>query len=93
MNRLEETLVILAEEAAEVVQQVAKIQRFGIDSEHLKESGTTQREKLVQEIGDFLCLVDALQDQGILSEQELVAAKRKKALKLEIWSKIYESSK
>jgi len=90
MNRLEETLVILAEEAAEVVQQVAKIQRFGIDSEHLKESGTTQREKLQQEIGDFLCLVDALIDQGIVTEKELDEAKRSKANKLLKWSKIYE---
>lgn len=91
MNKLEETLVILAEEAAEVVQQVAKIQRFGIDNPHLNDAaGITQREKLVQEIGDFLCLVDALKDQNILTEEELIMAKRKKSLKLEIWSKIYD---
>ena len=91
MNRLEETLVILAEEAAEVIQQVAKIQRFGIDNTHLNSTeGITQRDKLAQEIGDFLCLVDALIDQGVVTEKELEQAKRLKANKLLKWSKIYE---
>ena len=91
MNRLEETLVILAEEAAEVVQQVAKIQRFGIDNTYLNSTeGITQRDNLAQEIGDFLCLVDALVAQGVVTEAELDTAKKSKANKLLKWSKIYE---
>ena len=60
-----ETLVILQEECAEVIVEVSKVRRFGLDSIHYKDN-VTHNEKLEIEVGDVLAMVDILLDQGIL---------------------------
>jgi NTP pyrophosphatase (non-canonical NTP hydrolase) len=87
-TKIQEILDILQEECAEVVQNISKCRRFGMDNEYLKGSGT-QREQLVQEIGDVMLLVDLLQAYELFTEQELQAAKTRKSIKLAEWSNIY----
>jgi NTP pyrophosphatase (non-canonical NTP hydrolase) len=59
MNEIiREILIITQEEAAEVIQEISKVQRFGFDTTH--KSGQTNQEALEQEIGDFLAMVDLL---------------------------------
>ena len=48
--KVEEILDILQEECAEVIQAISKCRRFGI--ENVYKDGGTQREHLVQELGD-----------------------------------------
>ena len=86
-DRIRETLVITQEECAEVIQEISKIFRFGIDEMH--KSGVVHREKLNQEVGDLLCMIDLLIEQGLLNQQDLDAAKEKKIAKLKIFSKIF----
>jgi NTP pyrophosphatase (non-canonical NTP hydrolase) len=88
-NRVFETLGILQEECAEVIQNVSKCRRFGLDNEYLNGAGT-QRENLEKEIGDVLAMVDILMDQGVLTRTALDTAITNKKQKLRKWSTIYE---
>jgi len=88
-SKTEEALGILQEECAEVIVEVSKIRRFGLDSVHHK-TGQTHKEMLSLEVGDVLALVDILLEQGVLDQTELDVAKQNKKLKLRKWSKIYE---
>jgi NTP pyrophosphatase (non-canonical NTP hydrolase) len=88
-DKIQQILDILQEECAEVVQNISKCRRFGMDNEYLKGSGT-QREQLVQEIGDVMLLIDLLQAHELFTEQEIQAAKTRKSIKLAEWSTIYD---
>jgi NTP pyrophosphatase (non-canonical NTP hydrolase) len=59
-----------------------------MENVYLKGDGT-QREQLVQELGDMLLLVELLQAHGLFTEKEIQEAMRAKAQKLAIWSNIY----
>lgn len=85
--RLREILVIAQEEAAEVIQEIAKCFRFGIDKDNT--SGTLHRETLQNEIADFLVMVDLLRQEGIIDDVAIQAAKLRKIKKLQVWSDIY----
>jgi NTP pyrophosphatase (non-canonical NTP hydrolase) len=87
--KTQEALIILSEECAEVVQEVCKIQRFGIDtiSHH---TGLTHTETLEKEVADVLAMIDILIDQGVLNTDKLSAGKQAKFNKLKKWSKLYE---
>jgi|LakMenEpi03Aug12_release.lakeMendotaPanAssembly.Ray.scaffolds.fasta_scaffold15006_5 hypothetical protein len=87
-DQLTETLVITQEECAEVIQEISKIFRFGIDEMH--KSGIVHRRKLEMEVGDLLCMIDLLLVQGIISQSGLDLAKEHKKNKLKIWSNIFK---
>ncbi len=55
----------LQEEAAEIIQAVSKIRRFGPDNKHPLRQ-TTNREELVTELEDFLALVAAIESTKFL---------------------------
>lgn len=87
-TKVNEILDILQEECAEVIQAISKIRRFGIDNTY--KDGGTQREHLVQELGDVTLLVELLRAHDVFTESELHAAQVRKSQKLIQWSKIYE---
>lgn len=86
---MNEILNILTEECAEVIQAVSKVQRFGIDNTN-PFSTETNREHLEQEIGDVLTMIDLLYVKGIISNENVLEAQKRKIEKLKLWSKIYE---
>lgn len=86
--QIQEALDILQEECAEVIVEVSKCRRFGLDSVHYK-TGIEHRQMLEQEIGDVMALIEILVDRGLLSEQGLVDAYTAKKEKLKEWSNIY----
>jgi NTP pyrophosphatase (non-canonical NTP hydrolase) len=81
----EETLRILQEECAEVVQAISKIFRFGLDGVY---NDRTNRQRLSEEIGDLLAMIDLLEQQGIVDRNMLIQYKQRKFNKLEAWSSI-----
>jgi NTP pyrophosphatase (non-canonical NTP hydrolase) len=87
--KINEILDILQEECAEVIQAVSKCRRFGIEEQNLK-SGRTQREELVQELGDVTLLIELLQSYQLFTTDELHTAEVNKSKKLTKWSTIYE---
>lgn len=80
MNRQDEILTILSEEAAEVVQACCKVKRFGLDS---------NRVQLVQELGDFLALLDLLCQELDIDQADLQKAYQSKMEKLKIYSNLF----
>ena len=90
--RVQEILDILQEECAEVIVEVSKCRRFGLDSEHYK-TGELHRAMLEQELGDVLCMIELLYMEGVISEEGLMAAKQKKEEKLRKWSNIFGKAK
>ena len=87
-NKINEILDILQEECAEVIVAISKIRRFGIDNSY--KDGGTQREHLVQELGDVTLLIELLKAHNVYNEQELINAQRRKSVKLTKWSNIYD---
>jgi NTP pyrophosphatase (non-canonical NTP hydrolase) len=76
-----EILVILGEEAAEVIQETSKTIRFGLDDVRLN--------NLEKEIGDLLAMIDLLESHGVIDSTRLETAKNAKIVKLKQWSSIF----
>jgi len=71
-NKLLEALGILQEECAEVIQEVSKIRRFGLDTANYKsDMQHTHRTMLEMEIADVLVLVDFLVENSVISLDNL----------------------
>jgi NTP pyrophosphatase (non-canonical NTP hydrolase) len=87
-DKQREILVIAQEECAEVIQEISKIFRFGIDQQH--KDGMQHREKLEQEVGDVLCMINLLTAHGLVRPEAVSQAVENKANKLKQWSKIYD---
>ena len=81
----EEILLITQEECAEVTQAISKVFRFGMEAEH---NGATNRERLEEEVGDLMCMIDLMIDSGMISESAVMTAKHEKMNKLMTWSNI-----
>ena len=86
-KRTQEILDILQEECAEVIQEVSKCRRFGIDSLH--PDGQYHRDHLEQEIGDILYMVELLYEAGVISESGLERARTRKEERLRKYSNIF----
>ena len=82
-----EILLITQEECAEVTQAISKVFRFGMDDEY---NGQTNREHLEEEIGDLMCMIDLLIENGVISEASCLTAKNEKLNKLMTWSGIFK---
>jgi len=78
---------ILQEEAAEVIQAVSKIRRFGVDNSK-PDTDYTNRAHLEEELGDMLAMIDILMINDVVSWANLHRAKRAKIEKLKKWSEI-----
>jgi NTP pyrophosphatase (non-canonical NTP hydrolase) len=60
MTEIPQLLAKLQEEAAEVIQAVSKINRFGLDSHH-PDRTTTNYQELVGELEDLLAILAVLE--------------------------------
>lgn len=87
-DRQREIMVITQEEAAEVIQEISKIFRFGIDDSH--RDGMTHRQRLTSEVGDLLAMIDLLLDSRLIEPVEVEMAKQAKTKKLRKYSSIFE---
>lgn len=86
-QELLEILGILQEECAEAIQIASKIRRFGLDVDHWKEGGTN-RDRLENEIGDVMAMIDLLFEKKIISIDNINQFKIDKREKLKKWSQI-----
>lgn len=86
-DRQKEILLIAQEECAEVSQVISKIFRFGLDETY---NDRTNRERLEEEVGDLVCMIELMQNTGLIDPEFLRKATRTKYSKLERWSNIFE---
>jgi NTP pyrophosphatase (non-canonical NTP hydrolase) len=80
-----EIMLICQEECAEVTQAISKVFRFGMEASH---NGSTNRERLTEEVGDLLCMVELMIEHKILDAEAVGKAGLKKREKLSKWSSI-----
>jgi len=64
-NKTQYLICKLQEEAAEVIQAVSKINRFGEQNRH-PDRTTTNKQELVGELEDFLAILGVLEQMGWL---------------------------
>ena len=79
-------LLICQEECAEVTQAISKVFRFGYDSVY---NDRSNHQRLTEEVGDLVCMIDLMVEKGILNEWSVQEAAQKKRNKLEQWSDIF----
>lgn len=70
-------LTCLIEEAAEIIKEATKAQRFGLHDNYLP---LTPEQRLKQEVNDLLAVREMLLDEGldIRKDRELLEAKKRK---------------
>jgi NTP pyrophosphatase (non-canonical NTP hydrolase) len=80
----DEVLLILQEECAELIQAICKVKRFGLQE---------NKENLLQEIADVLCMINLVYDKGVLEKDEDMLRERitVKAERLKIYSDIFKT--
>ena len=81
-----EILLIAQEECAEVTQAISKTFRFGLTESY---NGKTNQERLEEEVGDLVCMIELMKDSGIIDPEFVRTASVKKKVKLEKWSTIF----
>jgi NTP pyrophosphatase (non-canonical NTP hydrolase) len=87
--KTQQALDILQEECAEVIVEVSKCRRFGLESRHYK-TNIPHKEMLEQEIADVLAMIDILIDQTVVDQENIIEFKKRKIDKLKIWSSIFQ---
>jgi NTP pyrophosphatase (non-canonical NTP hydrolase) len=89
-DKIQEALIITQEECAEVIQAISKVMRFGPDSCFPTEDSASTKECLDMELGQLLCMIGILVDQGVVDEEAMMTAMEAKKIKLETWSSIFK---
>lgn len=75
-----ELLTVLMEECGEVIQEAAKIMRFGQQPENLV--------RFEKEIGDLQCMINLCQEYDLVSFTNIEKYAEEKREKLKQWSEI-----
>ena len=78
MDKIDNLLVCLNEECAEVQQAVSKALRFGLDNFYLDEN-KTNADDIIAECNDIIAVIEMLQEYNIVKiDRELVERKKRK---------------
>ena len=86
MNNSEREIMLIAqEECAEVTQAISKVFRFGMNAEH---NGRTNKDRLEEETGDLLCMLQMMEERGLIDWTRVSVAAQMKREKLKTWSSI-----
>ena len=89
-DKVKEILLITQEECAEVTQAISKVFRFGLNERWPEPIDPTNKERLEEEAGDLLCMIDIMVENGIISDENLNKARTSKRQKLKTWSSIFK---
>jgi NTP pyrophosphatase (non-canonical NTP hydrolase) len=89
-DKVKEILLITQEECAEVTQAISKVFRFGLNERWPEPIDPTNKERLEEEAGDLLCMIDIMVENGIISDENLNKARVSKRQKLKTWSGIFK---
>ena len=85
INTLQQLMIITAEECGELTQRCSKIIRKYEKIDQIEEE---QRIKLIEEVGDVLCMINLMVEHNITDWEELNVRVKVKKDKLKIWSEL-----
>jgi NTP pyrophosphatase (non-canonical NTP hydrolase) len=89
MNSTQKEIMLIAqEECAEVVQAISKCFRFGFNEKHPDQEMTNQQ-RLEEEVGDLLCMIQLMMDNRIVDKLSVDFAIDAKSEKIRKWSNIF----
>jgi hypothetical protein len=80
MNKVEELMVIMAEECAEVAVECSKVIRFA--------NQDVRQPQLERELGDLMCMYEIAIEQGLIDPAMVAVAANNKREKLKQWSNL-----
>lgn len=83
INKLQQLMIITAEECGELTQRCSKIIRKFDTADQITDE---QRNKLLEEVGDVYCMIDLMTQHGVLDWKHIYARSSHKKDKLEKWS-------
>jgi NTP pyrophosphatase (non-canonical NTP hydrolase) len=90
MNEKQKEIMLIAqEECAEVVQAISKCFRFGFNEKHPNEE-MTNKQRLEEEVGDLLCMIQLMMDNRIVDKLSVDFAIDAKSEKIRKWSNIFD---
>ena len=75
-----ELLAIMAEECGELTQECMKIVRFGKDTDAMQ--------NLTKEAGDVMCMIQLLEEKGLVKYEDIEARVKEKREKLKTFSSL-----
>jgi len=81
----QQILDIFQEEAAECIQAVSKVKRFGIDNTY---NGVCNRDHLEEEIGDMIAMIELIAEGDMINMSNVYKYALAKKDKLRKWSTI-----
>jgi hypothetical protein len=87
INKLQQLMIITAEECGELTQRCSKIVRKYETIDQIEEE---QRIKFLEEAGDVYCMLELLVDHKITNWDELKKRSQVKRQKLKIWSDLID---
>lgn len=87
INKLQQLMIITAEECGELTQRCSKIVRKYETIDQIEEE---QRIKFLEEAGDVYCMLELLVDHKITNWDELKERSQVKRQKLKIWSDLID---
>jgi NTP pyrophosphatase (non-canonical NTP hydrolase) len=87
-DKQKEVMLIAQEECAEVIQAISKVFRFGMDDVH-PTTMKSNKDSLEEEVGDLLCMIELMQEYGIINATNVLNANVSKRNKLKKWSNIF----
>ena len=85
-DKVKEILLITQEECAEVTQAISKVFRFGFTERWPEDAATNNKERLEEEVGDLLCMIDLMIEKSIIDPAVVNNCKVLKREKLKRWS-------
>jgi len=86
-EQIRELMVITSEECGELTQACCKIYRWDINGGH---GDVTNMQRLVEEAGDVMAMIDIMIDNDILTRSELDVRIAYKKSKLKKWSSLFD---
>jgi NTP pyrophosphatase (non-canonical NTP hydrolase) len=89
-DKQKEVMLIAQEECAEVIQAISKVFRFGMDDVH-PTTNKSNKDSLEEEVGDLMCMLELMQEHGIVNSINVLNANVRKRNKLKKWSSIFNN--
>lgn len=80
MNKLQELMTITMEECGELIQACSKSIRC---------DDYQNNDDLKEEIGDVMCMIELIKENGLISQREIDNQVNIKRMKLMKWSKLF----
>ena len=90
INSVQQLMAITAEECGELTQICMKIMRKYNSINDIK-NDTEWNEKLVEEAGDVMCMLELMVENGLLTNEQINARIQVKRNKLKTWSSLVDS--